>query len=186
MRKTPLLIATALMALASVTATTTATAQNRGLMPAADALGGAYWQGRFEASTPVSPPVSPRSILALGLPASPTQTLRLLSDYQFSAMRLGNTGGLRLTGGLLINLRNPSSTGVAENLGALPYAGIGYSSGDLSGDWALSADFGLAAPGLSPARMDRLFGPAGSSSGLGLDASARLLPMVRLGMTLAF
>lgn len=182
MRKTPLLIATALLALASVTATTSATAQNRGLLPAADALGGAYWQGRFEASTPDSP----RSILALGLPASPTQTLRLLSDYQLSAMRLGNTGGLRLTGGLLINLRNPSSTGVAENLGALPYAGIGYSSGDLRGDWALSADFGLAAPGLSPARMDRLFGPGGSSSGLGLDASARLLPMVRLGMTLAF
>ena len=182
MRKTPLLIATAMLALASVTATTSATAQNRGLLPAADALGGANWQGRFEASMPVRP----RSMLALGLPASTSQTLRLLSDYQLSAMRLGNTGGLRLTGGLLINLRNPSSTGVAENLGALPYAGIGYSSGDLRGDWALSADFGLAAPGLSPARMDRLFGPAGSSSGLGLDASARLLPMVRLGMTLAF
>lgn len=195
MRKTPLLIAAILAAL-----TSGAGAQDRGLTAAPTALGGAFWQARFEQVSAAS--AINRSVMApamrLGLHANLPQTLpqtlpytlRLLSDYQFSALRLGDTGGLRLTGGVLINLRNPANTagaagaaGAADSIGALPYAGIGYSSASLRGDWALSADLGLAAPGLAPARVDRLFG---TGAALGPDASARLLPMVRLGMSMAF
>ena len=178
MRKTPLLIAATLAALASATL-----AQDRGLTTSATALGGAFWQARFEQDS--RSPVSARSAMALGLPAATApQSLRLLSDYQLSTLRLGDTGGLRLTGGLLINLRNTGNTpSNSDSTGALPYAGIGYSSGNLRGEWGFSADLGLAAPGLSPARMDRLFG---ASTALGLDNSPRLLPMVRLGVNLAF
>ena len=97
-------------------------------------------------------------------------------------MRLGDTGGLRLTGGLLINVKTPISALPDANNGALPYAGIGYSSGSSSwrGDWGFSADLGLAAPGLSSARIDRLFNNAAT------DAQPRLLPMIRLGMNVAF
>ena len=196
MRKTPLLIGTSLAGLASLavlctlsTLPTGAVAQDRGLTAATHALGGAYWQARFEhqASALIGARSAIARPLALGLPGPPLQTLRLLSDYQFSTLRLGDTGGLRLTGGLLINLRSLASTagvsGAPEGSGALPYAGIGYSSGNLRGEWALSADLGLAAPGLSPARVDRLFG---ASTALGPDTSPRLLPMIRLGMNMAF
>ena len=160
----------------------TVSAQDRGLMPPADALGGAVWQARFERDTQAL--VAARNGVALGMPTATALTLRLLGDYQFSTFRLGSTGGLRLSGGLLINLRNsPVIGGFSDNLAALPYAGIGYSSGSLRGDWGFSADVGLAAPGLSSARMDRLLAPGAA---LGLDNAARLLPMIRLGMNVAF
>ena len=66
---------------------------------------------------------------------------------------------------------------------ALPYAGIGYASGDRRGAWGFSADLGLAAQGLGPARVDRLLGGVGS---LGGDVQVRLLPVLRLGMSVAF
>jgi len=157
-------------------------AQDRGLSPPADALGGPVWQARFERDALSLLP--PRGVTGLLLPATQAQTLRLFGDVQFSALRLGDTGGLRLTGGLLINLR-PTPTGLATGDGgnALPYAGIGYASGDQRGGWGFSADLGLAAPGLGSARLDRLLA---SGSGLGMDGAPRLLPMVRLGMSLAF
>ena len=157
-------------------------AQDRGLMPPADALGGAFWQARFERDSQTL--VAARDAMALGLPTAAAQTLRLLGDYQFGTFRLGSTGGLRLSGGLLINLRNsPVIGGLGDNMAALPYAGIGYSSGSLRGDWGFSADVGLAAPGLSSARVDRLLTPGAA---LGIDNTARLLPMLRLGMNVAF
>ena len=179
MRKTPFLkpVGLVLALLAG-----TVSAQDRGLTPAADALGGAFWQARFERDT-VSLVVA-RDAMALGMPTTSAQTLRLLGDYQFSTFRLGSTGGLRLSGGLLINLRNsPVIGGLGDNVAALPYAGIGYSSGSLRGDWGFSADVGLAAPGLSSARIDRLVNPGAAP---GADNSARLLPVIRLGMNLAF
>ena len=107
----------------------------------------------------------------------------MFGDYQFSSLRLGDTGGLRLTGGLLINLRTGLSIGSsADNATALPYAGIGYSSGSNRGEWGFSADLGLAAPGLASWRLDRLIG----GGGLTVDGAIRLQPMVRLGMNVAF
>ena len=158
-------------------------AQERGLTARADALGGASWQARLERDTPSA--LASRAALALGSPGLPAQTLRLLGDYQFSTLRLGDTGGLRLTGGVLINLKPPVSALPDANNGALPYAGIGYSSASLRGDWGFSADLGLAAPGLSSARIDRLFNSAATATAAA-DTQPRLLPMIRLGMKVAF
>ena len=158
-----------------------APAQDRGLALAFDALGGAHWQARFE-----------RDALptwghdqSLWLPAAQAQTLRLLGDYQFNHLRLGDTGGLRLTGGLLVNLRPAATptTLATDDSTALPYAGIGWASGSPQGAWGFSADLGLAAQGLRSLRLDRLFN---GGTGLSVDGAPRLLPMVRLGMNLAF
>lgn len=183
MRKYPTWIFGTLALLAS----TGSWAQDRGLRTPVDALGGASWQARFERDNTSA--VSDRSLLSLGLPTVSQQTLRLMGDYQFSTFRLGDTGGLRLTGGLLINLRATSNVNgngggsTGDGASALPYAGIGYVSGGSRGAWGFSADLGLTAQGLGPARLDRLLGGAGS---LGVDGQVRLLPVVRLGMSVAF
>jgi len=177
------LLSTVLLALCAAFAAPVG-AQDRGLTAPGDALGGvlgggaasARWQARLErdGSAP----------LPSGMPQ---QTLRLLGDYQLDALRLGQTGGLRLTGGLLINLRNTAALGLASTDApppTLPYAGIGYASGNLSGSWGFSADLGLAANGLGLSLGNRN-GPLG----LGLDGGLRdlrLQPMLRLGMSLSF
>lgn len=154
-------------------------AQAQGLIPAADALGGPQWQARFERDQLSLWPE--RGLTALMLPDSQLQRLRLLGDYQFNTLRLGDTGGLRLTGGLLINLRSSNGGQVQIDAnGALPYAGIGYASSAWNGQWGFSADLGLTAQGLGPARIDRLLGLRAAEGGL------RLLPMLRLGVNLAF
>jgi hypothetical protein len=179
MRRTamPVLLAAAA---AAATLAPWAQAQTRGLTAAPDALGGPVWQARFERDASGLPPL-------LGLAnwqaaAAAPQSLRLLGDYQFSAWRLGETGGLRLTGGLLINLRQ-SATGLltSGSLSAQPYAGVGYASGSLDGRWGFSADLGVATAG--PAAALRLDRPA---IGQANDNLHRVLPMVRLGMTLSF
>ena len=160
-------------------------AQDRGLAPSTDALGGPFWQSRFERDLPAAGWAGHHAD-ALWLSSAPPQTLRLLGDYQFSALRLGETGGLRLTGGLLINLRSSGAPGAVGNdngTTTLPYAGIGYASGGLRGDWGFSADLGLSAPGLGSLRLDRLVNGGGA---LAADGGLRLQPTVRLGMTLAF
>jgi hypothetical protein len=168
-----------LAAVLAATAGVAAHAQSRGLTAAPHALGGPVWQARFEREASALPTLRGPSTWLL--PAGTPQRLHLLGDYQFSALRLGDTGGLRLTGGLLINLRQTSPgvlTGTSAS--AQPYAGVGYASASLDGRWGFSADLGLAGNnGLGPLRLDR---PAGQ----GMDNAARLLPMVRLGMTLAF
>lgn len=156
-------------------------AQDRGLALTADALGGAQWQSRFEQDTQ---PAWGQD-RSLWLPATAPQTLRLLGDYQFNRLRLGDTGGLRLTGGLLVNLRPAAVPSLlsSDDSSTLPYAGIGWAGGSLQGAWGFSADLGLAAQGLGSLRLDRLFN---GGSGLSVDGAPRLLPMVRLGMNLAF
>lgn len=156
-----------------------ARAQTRGLTPSPDALGGPVWQARFERDASAMPALRG---LSTWLPSASTpQNLRLLGDYQFSALRLGETGGLRLTGGLLLNLRQTSTGALTSaSLWAQPYAGVGYASGSLDGRWGFSADLGLAASSPGTARLER---PANA---LGADSLPRLLPMLRLGMTLAF
>ena len=178
MRKT-LSVAFAVLAMLAAAAS----AQNAGLTAPSNGLGGAFWQARVERDSFLLTPVP--GTLALNLPA--VQSLRLLGDYQLSNLRLGNTGGLRLTGGVLINLRALSqatpSTATGDGSSALPYAGVGYASGSARGEWGFSADLGLAAQGLSSLRLDRLFNGAG---GVGLDTGFKLQPMIRLGMSVAF
>jgi hypothetical protein len=180
MRKTQKWMAGALVLMASAVS-----AQDRGLLAPANALGGAFWQARFERDQTSS--AGAQSAMTLLLPSTGAQTVRLLGDYQFGTLRLGDTGGLRLTGGVLINLRATSGMAgignVADSAGALPYAGIGYASGSVRGEWGFSADLGLAAQGLASVRLDRWLS---GGSGLGVDGAIRLQPVVRLGMSLAF
>lgn len=155
-------------------------AQAQGLTPSPDALGGPFWQARFERDAFTLLPA--RGLATTLLPDGRVQTLRLLGDYQFSTWRLGETGGLRLTGGLLINLRvNAQGLLFGETSSALPYAGIGYAGSGYNGALGFSADLGLAAPGLGGLRLDR-----SASGGAAVDGSLRLQPMLRLGMSLAF
>ena len=176
MRKTLLMLIGA-----SALATPLASAQTRGLTAEPGALGGPVWQARFERDSQTLMPL--RSLGGLLAPAAQAQRLRLLGDYQFSALRLGQTGGLRLTGGLLLNLPpDPAGGSYSGHLSAQPYAGVGYASGRADGSWGFSADLGLAGSSLGGWRADR----AAGSAALGADGAPRLLPMVRLGMTLAF
>ena len=175
---TPLLIATAAAAVTTVFAPW-AGAQTRGLTTAPDALGGPVWQARFERDASAMPTL--RGASAWLTPTSNAQRLRLLGDYQFSALRLGETGGLRLTGGLLLNARQVSTGALTSaSLWAQPYAGVGYASGSLDGRWGFSADLGLAANSQGTVRLER------QASAVAADNLPRLLPLLRLGMTLAF
>lgn len=160
-----------------------APAQDRGLALTVDALGGAQWQSRFEHDG--RPFVGRDRSLWLQAAQAPPQVLRLLGDYQFNRLRLGETGGLRLTAGLLVNLRPPSTSATLtiDDSTALPYAGIGWAGGSSLGTWGISADLGLAAQGLGSLRLDRLFN---GGNALSVNGAPRLLPIVRLGMHLAF
>ena len=160
-----------------------ALAQDRGLALTADALGGAQWQSRFEHDR--QPFVGRDRSLWLQAAQAPPQVLRLLGDYQFNRLRLGETGGLRLTAGLLVNLRPPSTSATLtiDDSTALPYAGIGWAGGSSLGTWGISADLGLAAQGLRSLRLDRLFN---GGNGFSVNGAPRLLPIMRLGMHLAF
>lgn len=168
-------------------------AQERGLTAPADALAGPRLLARFELEQPLlrlrmAQPLSATAGPAALAPA--IQTLRLLGDYQFSTLRLGDTGGLRLTGGVLLSLRQAGGLGANADAG-LPlagtgYAGVGYASASMRADggWGVSADLGVTALGFGNARLDR--GGAGSPV---LDAASRdirLQPMIRLGVNMAF
>lgn len=163
---------------------TPAFAQNRGLLTSASQAT-PTWQARLERDP--LPLLSSRADTPLWLLAAPPQSLRLLGDYQFSTLRLGQTGGLRLTGGVMLNVRRTGqTTDWAVPSGALSgqgYAGVGYASGGVSrlGLWGFSADLGLTALGFGSDRV--------SQRRLGLDPNGpdlRPQPLLRLGMQLAF
>jgi hypothetical protein len=173
--------------LAMAFTTPSALAQGAGLNPSAAALSSARWQARLERELQPAAALAARAGTPLWLLGQPAQNLRLLGDVQFTALRLGATGGLRLTGGLLLNQHMPASgrLGSDATAGAWSgsgYAGFGYASGSASGDWGFSADLGLT--GLR-------FGEAGASAlsqtqGLRDLRDARLQPVLRLGVNLSF
>ncbi|HSW06114.1 hypothetical protein [Aquabacterium sp.] len=167
------------LVLALTAFTAPALAGGDGLVASPDALG-PRWQARIEVDT------LPNFGLWAGVPLGPTsivQMTRLLGDYQLDALRFGQTGGLRLTGGLLLNSRLPMAG--AEARGAWPYFGIGYAGSGLRGDWGFSADVGLAAQ--NPGAVSRLGGVFNGRLDLN-DAlrELRLQPMIRLGVTYSF
>jgi hypothetical protein len=164
----------------SLLAATTAQAQLDGLRadfsPRQD---GPQWLTRLE--MPLAPMAATRVHTPLWLLQPAERQFGFMSDYQFDTFRLGETGGLRLTGGVLINLR-PSN-----QLGALPtsgsqwllsgsgFAGVGYASGSADGLWGFSADVGLTG-------LDFGDGAPAATDPWRLGLS----PLVRLGMRLSF
>jgi hypothetical protein len=160
-----------------------------GLVLPGDALGASRWQTRLELDNPA--PLGRGLATNWALEQTPL-TGRLLGDYRFDAMRFGQTGGLRLTSGVLVNLRGFGSIGLGNSTTVLadapsaaqPYAGIGYSGAGVRGDWGFSAELGLSAqnPGAA-AQFGRVF------NGVSLGDTMRdlrLQPMIRLGMNYAF
>ncbi len=155
-----------------------------GLTPSPGSLSPSRWQSRMEFSSTVN-----RADWApFGLGAN-LQTASLFSDYRFDALRLGQTGGLRLTSGLLLSQRSLLVAGEGDSRTAWPYFGVGFSSGSSggsnTGEWGFSADLGLAAQSLAAtARLSRLLGGGLSLSDAVRDL--RLQPVVRLGVNYSF
>jgi hypothetical protein len=100
-------------------------------------------------------------------------------------LRFGQTSGLRLTSGLLLNQRMGPLAADADPRNAWPYLGVGLSGNGARGDWGFQADVGMAAQSLgATVRLGRVLN-GGLSVG---DAvrDLRLQPVVRLGMTYSF
>lgn len=152
-----------------------------GLVAPPGTLGPPGWQARIEIeSTQVRPAWAP-----FGLGASSfRQTTRLFGDYYLDSLRLGQTGGFRLTSGVLVNQRFGSFAADSGSRSAWPYLGVGYSGGSAQGDWGFSADVGWAVQGLgSDLRLGRVHDGLGIADGL---RDLRLQPMVRFGVTYSF
>jgi hypothetical protein len=152
-----------------------------GLTAPPEALGQARWHARIEVDT------APVYGQWVGQPlgqSSSVQMTRFLGDYHLDTLKFGQTSGLRLTSGVLLNPRS-TALGVDSNRSAWPYLGIGYAGTGLKGDWGFSADVGLAAqnPG-AVGQLGRAFnGEVGFSDAL---RSLRLQPVVRLGVSYKF
>ena len=156
--------------------------QADGLTTTPASLGGAHWQTRMEFDNTAPRPVGSPFNVGLGVSQ---QTARLFSDYQLDTLRLGHTGGLRLTSGLLFSQRSGNLAPDAEARSAWPYLGIGYSGSGVHGDWGFSADIGMAAQSLgATARLGRVLGGSFSLSDAVRDL--RLQPVVRLGVNYSF
>lgn len=146
---------------------------------------GQGWQARLALDSTL--PRSDAQAFALGPVASGLQTARLLGDYRLDTLRFGQTDGLRLTSGLLLNQRlGPLGTDTdARN--AWPYLGLGLglSGNGARGDWGFQADVGMASQSVgATVRLGRVLN-GGLSVG---DAwrELRLQPVVRLGMNYSF
>jgi hypothetical protein len=156
------------------------------------------WQARFALSAPALP--------LLGTPTSPSSVNALLAgDRYFGWGRLGDGGGLRATGALLLgpgalSLAAPAGVSHGEMLwrgsgspgltdpdapGAVPYLGLGYSAWWAKSGIGVSADLGLAAqrPGQA-VRFGRVM-----QGGESLDDMLRAMqisPVLQVNLSYAF
>ena len=169
-----------IIALALTLLATPLVALGDGLTPSPGSLSPSRWQSRMEFSSSVN-----RADWApFGLGTN-FQTASLFTDYRFDALRLGQTGGLRLTSGLLLSQRSLFVAGEGDSRTAWPYFGVGFSSGSTAGEWGFSADLGMAAQSLgATVRLSRLLGGGLSLSDAVRDL--RLQPVVRLGVNYSF
>ena len=158
-----------------------------GLTAAPAGWGGLRWQARVEVETIALQPVG--SPFGLGNTAGPQiasqQTAWLFGDYRLDSLRLGQTGRMRVTSGLLLSQRSGTSAADADSRNTLPYLGLGYSGGGLQGSWGFNADIGMSAqtPGAA-ARLGRVF--SGNFNMGDMLRDMRLQPVVRLGVNYSF
>ncbi|MCW5656264.1 MAG: hypothetical protein KIT60_01055 [Burkholderiaceae bacterium] len=132
----------------------------------------------------------------------------VFGDYYLSRPFFGNTGGVRLTSGVVAGprgavfgpgqatapspfgfssaSRGPGSTfadASGEGMQTLPYLGIGYSGSSLRGGWGFSADLGLTAQNGGNRRLSR------TVMSQTLDDTLRELrftPVLQLGVSYRF
>jgi hypothetical protein len=189
----------------SVTMATAAAAEGRGLLVDPDRLS---WpsslRGRLQFSTES---VSP-SLSSLDSAALRPRSAALFGDYYVSRPFFGNSGGMRLTSGVVTGPRgavfgpgqatapamfgfSSASRGAGSTLGdvngegtqTLPYLGIGYSGSSLRGGLSFSADLGLTAQNNGNQRLAR------AVMSQTLDDTLRELrftPVLQLGVSYRF
>jgi hypothetical protein len=182
-----------------------AAAEGRGLLVDPDRLS---WpsslRGRLQLSTEsLSPSVSGFDAATLR-----PRSAALFGDYYVSRPFFGNSGGMRLTSGVVTGPRgaifgpgqatapamfgfSSASRGAGSALGdangeatqTLPYLGIGYSGSSLRGGLSFSADLGLTAQNNGSQRLTR------AVMSQSLDDTLRELrftPVLQLGMSYRF
>lgn len=104
---------------------------------------------------------------------------RLYRDYYLGAPRLGEAGGARLTGGLLLGSRSrPLAADAPDALQAWPYVGVGYSGASSRNGWGFNADLGLAAQAPGALRLGQRLDDA--------VRELRLQPLVQFEMSYRF
>lgn len=145
------------------------------------------WQARLSYATPVLPLWNQAS----------TGGLMLAGDRYFRWGRLGDAGGLRATGGVLLGTGSAPGPAAASDLfwraasstppesDAMPYLGLGYSAWWAKSSLGLSADLGLAAqrPGQA-VRFGRVM--SGSDSLDDMLRAMHIAPMLQLNLSYAF
>lgn len=187
----------------AVAATATA-GDGSGLTVNAEQLAWPRWRARLQLGAETAPPVG-------GEVAARPRSAAVFGDYYMARPYFGQTGGLRLTGGLLMGARGglpgpgwlpagdappayastvrsawvgwPSVDGTAEAASTWPYLGIGYSDGSARGALSFSADLGLAAPGQNMLRAARALGTQSLDDAL---RDLRLTPVLQLGVSYRF
>ena len=158
------------------------------------------WQARLAMSAPTMP------LLGNWTTASPVGNAMLAGDRYLGWGQLGDGGGLRATGALLLG---PNSLGLAAPAGAahgemlwrnngtgpslaepdigsaMPYLGLGYSAWWSRAGVGLSADLGLAAqkPGQA-ARFGRVM--SGTENLDDMLRAMQLAPMLQVNLSYAF
>jgi hypothetical protein len=181
-----------------------AMADGRGLVVDPERLSWPALQARVQLSTE---PLAPTVGVLEGTALRP-RSAALFGDYYLSRPFFGNTGGVRLTSGVVTGPRgavfgpgqatapapfgfSSASRGVGstfadangESTQTLPYLGIGYSGGSLRGGWGFSADLGLTAQNNGNQRLVR------SMMSQTLDDTLRELrftPVLQLGVSYRF
>jgi hypothetical protein len=153
-----------------------AAADGRGLVVDPERLSWPSLQARLQLSTE---PLAP-SFAAFDSAALRPRSAALFGDYYVSRPFFGNTGGMRLTSGVVTGPRGAvfgpgqataagsfgfssasrnAGAGLVDNNGestqTLPYLGIGYSGSSLRGSFSFSADLGLTAQNSGNQRLVR-------------------------------
>lgn len=149
------------------------------------------WQARLSHTTPTLPLWNQMSGTGSG-------NMMLAGDRYFGWGRLGDSGGLRATGALLLGngalngqggasdfFWRASHVGDEEQATAVPYLGLGYSAWWARTGLGVSADLGLAAqrPGQA-VRFGRVF--SGTDSLDGMLRAMQIAPMLQVNLSYAF
>lgn len=183
-------------------------AAGQGLAVDPDGLG-PRWQARLQLTADAAPAMSLNDQLRHFGP-SRTRSAAVFGDYYLAQPWFGESGGLRITSGLVTGQRGavlgPSAvaqldSNVSASITRLaghapggsdnpseanqtwPYLGIGYSGSSLRGGWGFSADLGLAAQNPSVIRLGRMTVTAGFDDWV---REMRLTPLVQLGVSYKF
>jgi hypothetical protein len=190
--------------LLSLAACSAVSADGRGLVVDPERLSWPALRARVQLSTePLAPSVGGFEGAALR-----PRSAALFGDYYLSRPFFGNTGGVRLTSGVVTGPRGavfgpgqataPAPFGFSsasrgagstwidsnsEGTQTLPYLGVGYSGSSPRGGWGFSADLGLTAQNAGNQRLVR------SMMSQTLDDTLRelrLTPVVQFGVSYRF